>query len=195
MSYKVVFLGEGRVGKTSLIYRFTKNIFNEKQPQTVGANSFLHKIKLCGSVSTLDIWDTAGQERHVALGPIYYRDAQGAILVYDICDIDSFIKVKKWVRELHEMVGKSIVIVICGNKIDRERERVVDLGEAEAYAASVGATHFTTSAKSGRNVQEVFATLTREMRIRSSPMSHKSGEEQGLRVGDRKVEEDSSCSC
>jgi GTPase SAR1 family protein len=53
--------------------------------------------------------------------------------VYDITDIDSFVKVKKWVKELHSMVGKNIAIAICGNKIDKEREKVVDLNEAEAF--------------------------------------------------------------
>ena len=77
--------------------------------------------------------DTAGQERYHSLGPIYYRDAKGAILVYDITDIDSFVKVKKWVKELHSMVGTNIAIAICGNKIDKEREKVVDLHEAERY--------------------------------------------------------------
>jgi Ras-related protein Rab-21 len=71
------------------------------------------------------IWDTAGQERFHALGPIYYRDADGALLVYDTTDTDSFAKVKSWVKELRKMVGEGIVIVIAGNKIDLDRERQV----------------------------------------------------------------------
>ena len=123
--------------------------------------------------------DTAGQERYHVLGPIYYRDAKGAILVYDITDIDSFVKVKKWVKELHSMVGTNIAIAICGNKMDKEREKVVDLREAEkfslflciflslhslrSYARSVGAVHFTTSAKSGKGVADAFTFIARGM--------------------------------
>ena len=80
---------------------------------------------------TLSIWDTAGQERFHALGPIYYRDANGAVLVYDITDADSFIKVKNWVNELRKMLGNDISLIIVGNKIDLEKQRHVSHQQAE----------------------------------------------------------------
>ena len=89
----------------------------------------------------LAIWDTAGQERFHALGPIYYRDADGAVLVYDTTDEESFHKVKNWVKELRKMVGQEIVLCIVGNKIDLDKERQVDKATAAEYAASVGALH------------------------------------------------------
>lgn len=78
----------------------------------------------------LSIWDTAGQERFHALGPIYYRSSDGAILVYDITDQDSFQKVKNWVRELKKMLGTEIILTIVGNKTDLERDRQVNHEEA-----------------------------------------------------------------
>ena len=90
---------------------------------------------------SLSIWDTAGQERFHALGPIYYRDADGALLVYDITDYESFQKVRKWVRELRQIVGQEISITIAGNKIDLEKNRAVSEEEALTYTESVGATH------------------------------------------------------
>jgi Ras-related protein Rab-21 len=109
------------------------------------------------------IWDTAGQERFHALGPIYYRDANGALLVYDITDRDSFTKVRHWVKELRKIVGKDIVLVIAGNKADLERKRQVDDNEAQEYAKSVGATHMICSAKTNKNVEEAFLELTKGM--------------------------------
>eukprot|EP00211_Chloroparvula_japonica_P014988 CAMPEP_0119133830 /NCGR_PEP_ID=MMETSP1310-20130426/13891_1 /TAXON_ID=464262 /ORGANISM="Genus nov. species nov., Strain RCC2339" /LENGTH=232 /DNA_ID=CAMNT_0007124547 /DNA_START=206 /DNA_END=905 /DNA_ORIENTATION=- len=109
------------------------------------------------------IWDTAGQERFHALGPIYYRDADGALLVYDITDQDSFLKVKNWVRELRKMLGKDIVLCIAGNKMDLERNRTVQIADAEQYASTVGALHFSTSAKKNMGVDEVFANLSKRM--------------------------------
>eukprot|EP00908_Phaeocystis_cordata_P021791 Transcript_4178.p5 GENE.Transcript_4178~~Transcript_4178.p5 ORF type:complete len:134 (-),score=32.84 Transcript_4178:376-777(-) len=104
---KVVLLGEGRVGKTSLVLRFCKDTFTENQPPTIQA-SFLDKPMTVGSRRiNLAIWDTAGQERFHALGPIYYRDADAALLVYDITDPDSFTKVKSWVKELRKMVRRA----------------------------------------------------------------------------------------
>lgn len=116
----------------------------------------------------LSIWDTAGQERFHALGPIYYRDADGAVLVYDITDEESFRKVRTWVKELRRIVGDEIDILIAGNKSDLHRNRKVNEEEANNYAASVGATHFSTSAKLNRGLEEVFVDLSRRMLRRKS---------------------------
>ena len=136
--------------------------------------------------------DTAGQERFHALGPIYYRDADGAVcarccvhvvavgltrcvrvcawhagarvdsgalLVYDITDVDSFARVKNWVKELRKIVGDDISICIAGNKKDLQKNAHVSVEEADAYAASVGAQHIRTSAKLNQGVNEVFLAL------------------------------------
>ncbi|UYV68669.1 RAB21 [Cordylochernes scorpioides] len=107
--------------------------------------------------------DTAGQERFHALGPIYYRDSNGAILVYDITDEDSFQKVKNWVKELRKMLGNDVCLCIAGNKTDLERTRAVSVEEAEMYAASVGAKHFQTSAKMNRGIEELFIDISKRM--------------------------------
>ena len=88
------------------------------------------RLSIGSSAAQLSIWDTAGQERFHALGPIYYRDADGALLVYDITDYESFAKVQKWVRELRSIVGSDIAITIAGNKYDLEKNRVVPEEEA-----------------------------------------------------------------
>mmetsp|Transcript_57276 Transcript_57276/g.124434 ORF Transcript_57276/g.124434 Transcript_57276/m.124434 type:complete len:204 (-) Transcript_57276:433-1044(-) len=160
---KVVLLGEGRVGKTSLVLRFCKDTFTEAQPPTVQA-SYLDKQLVIGDKKiNMAIWDTAGQERFHALGPIYYRDADAALLVFDITDTESFAKVKNWVRELRKMVGEGIVLLIAGNKTDLERQRLVGQQSAQEYASSVGACYAETSAKTGRGIEEAFSTLARQL--------------------------------
>lgn len=89
------------------------------------------KLNIDGSRINLSIWDTAGQEKFHALGPIYYRSSNGAVLVYDITDQDSFQKVKNWVKELRKMLGTDICLVIVGNKSDLEKDRTVELEESE----------------------------------------------------------------
>ena len=84
----------------------------------------------------------------------------GALLVYDITDAESFNKVKNWVKELKKIVGDNITIAIAGNKIDLEKNRHVNEQEAVKYAESVGASHFHTSAKSNRGLDEVFLDIT-----------------------------------
>lgn len=162
-SFKCVLLGEGCVGKTSLVLRYVENKFNDKHITTLQASFLTKKLNIGGKRVNLSIWDTAGQERFHALGPIYYRDSNGAILVYDITDEDSFQKVKNWVKELRKMLGNDICLCIAGNKIDLEKERHVSVADAEAYAASVGAKHFHTSAKLNKGIEEMFLDLSKSM--------------------------------
>lgn len=116
-----------------------------------------------GKHVNLSIWDTAGQERFHAMGPLYYRSSNGALLVYDITDEDSFQKVKNWVKELKKMLGSDIVLTIIGNKIDLIKDRNVPLDVAEEYARLVGAKHYETSAKLNEGVDELFLDLTNQM--------------------------------
>ncbi|VVD02803.1 ras-related protein Rab-21-like [Leptidea sinapis] len=162
-NFKVVLLGEGCVGKTSILLRYIEDKFNDKHLTTLQATFLNKKLNINGKRINLSIWDTAGQEKFHALGPIYYRNSNGAILVYDITDEDSFIKVKNWVKELKKMLGSEIVLVIAGNKCDLEHERSVERIEAERYAGMVGAKHYYTSAKLNQGVEELFLDLTREL--------------------------------
>jgi Ras-related protein Rab-21 len=130
-NFKVVLLGEGCVGKTSLVLRYVEDKFNSSHVTTVQASFLNKKLNIDGKRINLAIWDTAGQEKFHALGPIYYRSSNGAVLVYDITDEDSFQKVKSWVKELRKMLGADICLVIAGNKTDLEKNRNVSLEEAE----------------------------------------------------------------
>ncbi|URD80967.1 Ras family [Musa troglodytarum] len=160
LTFKLVLLGDGRVGKTSLVLRYVNNVFSEKQEATVQAFYLKKHLVIEGVPVTLSIWDTAGQERFHALGPIYYRDADAALLVYDITDNDTFLRVRKWVKELQQMASKDIIMGIAANKSDLVRSKKYDIQEAESYAATIGSKIFVTSAKSGTGVDEVFIDIT-----------------------------------
>ena len=161
--YKVVLLGEGRVGKTSILLRYTRGEYNDKQVSTLQASYLDKGVRLNGEEVVLSIWDTAGQERFHALGPIYYRDADGALLVYDITDQSSFEKVRTWIKELRKIVGPNIHLTIAGNKADLEKHRAVSMAEAQSLADSVNAVHVLTSAKTDKNLSEVFTKLAMKM--------------------------------
>lgn len=160
---KVVLLGEGAVGKTSIVLRYVENKFNDKHVQTLQASFLQKNLNISGQRIQLSIWDTAGQERYHALGPIYYRDSQAAVVVYDVTDEDSFIKARNWIKELRRMLGDNIVVCIVGNKVDLEKKKVVNTKEAEDYAASVGARHFHTSAKQNKGIQEMFLDMSKRL--------------------------------
>lgn len=162
-AFKVVLLGEGRVGKTCLCLRYVQNSFSDQQQSTIQATYLDKRLNVGKRSVRLMIWDTAGQERFHALGPIYYREANGALLVYDITDRESFNKVRTWVKELRGIVGPDIILVIAGNKSDLVKKRQVNEDEASAYAETVNAQHILCSAKTGKMVDEVFLELTKGM--------------------------------
>ncbi|XP_025836915.1 ras-related protein Rab-21 [Agrilus planipennis] len=162
-NFKVVLLGEGCVGKTSLVLRYVEDKFNSNHISTVQASFLSKKVNIEGNRINLAIWDTAGQEQFHALGPLYYRSSNGAVLVYDITDEKSFQRIKIWVKELRKMLGVDICLVIVGNKTDLESDRHVSLEEAESYAEKVGALHFQTSAKLNEGVEAMFYALTQKM--------------------------------
>ncbi|CAG5007307.1 unnamed protein product [Parnassius apollo] len=195
-NFKVVLLGEGCVGKTSLLLRYIEDKFNDKHLTTLQATFLNKKLNINGKRINLSIWDTAGQEKFHALGPIYYRNSNGAILVYDITDEDSFGKVKNWVKELKKMLGSDIVLIIAGNKIDLEHERTVPLEEAESYSTMVGAKHYYTSAKLNQGVEELFLDLTREMveRFEQNAQADVSRTSRVLVVDDESPVQTSCCS-
>lgn len=173
-NFKVVLVGEGCVGKTSVALRYVEDKFNDNHISTIQASFLSKKLNINGKRVNLAICDTAGQEKFHALGPIYYRMSNGAILVYDITDKSTFKKVKDWVKELRKMLGNDVCLAIAGNKIDLEKERNVPSEEAEEYAKQVGATHFHTSAKLNRNIEDMFLDLTRRMIVHADQAEQKS---------------------
>mmetsp|Transcript_47091 Transcript_47091/g.56954 ORF Transcript_47091/g.56954 Transcript_47091/m.56954 type:complete len:217 (+) Transcript_47091:87-737(+) len=176
VNFKVVLLGEGRVGKTSIMIRYVENTYTDRRSSTLSASYLDKRISLPHfGDANLSIWDTAGQERFHSLGPIYYRDADGAVVVYDITDAESFRRMKSWTKELRKMVGGEdrICIVVVGNKSDLESKRQVQEAEAIAYAESVGAMHFNASAKLNTGLDNIFIQLAQRMIDRRKSLPRK----------------------
>ncbi|KAF4310577.1 vacuolar protein sorting-associated protein 21 [Botryosphaeria dothidea] len=117
-SVKLVLLGEAAVGKSSLVMRFVNNDFQENKEPTIGAAFLTQKCNLPTRTIKFEIWDTAGQERFASLAPMYYRNAQAALVVYDITKASSLTKAQHWVAELQRQASPGIVIALVGNKAD-----------------------------------------------------------------------------
>ncbi|ODV96028.1 hypothetical protein PACTADRAFT_80102 [Pachysolen tannophilus NRRL Y-2460] len=167
---KLVLLGEAAVGKSSLVLRFVSNDFQENKEPTIGAAFLTQRCTIGDKTIKFEIWDTAGQERFASLAPMYYRNAQAALVVYDITKPASFIKARHWVKELHEQASKDIIIALCGNKYDLisknneegeeiESNRKVSIEEGQNLAEEENLLFFETSAKTAYNVNEVFMAI------------------------------------
>ncbi|AMD21553.1 HFL303Wp [Eremothecium sinecaudum] len=185
-SIKLVLLGEAAVGKSSIVLRFVSNDFSENKEPTIGAAFLTQRVNMGNQTIKFEIWDTAGQERFASLAPMYYRNAQAALVVYDVTKPQSFIKARHWVKELHEQATKGIVIALVGNKLDlleNGGERKVARSEAEALAQEKGLLFFETSAKTGDNVNEVFLGIGEKIPLKKPEDQH--GVSSGMTDGSR----------
>ncbi|KAJ5944093.1 hypothetical protein N7516_004261 [Penicillium verrucosum] len=134
-SVKLVLLGEAAVGKSSLVLRFVNDDFQENKEPTIGAAFLTQKCSLPTRTIKFEIWDTAGQERFASLAPMYYRNAQAALVVYDVTKPSSLTKAKHWVAELQRQASPGIVIALVGNKLDLTNDGG-DVSEAAGAAQS-----------------------------------------------------------
>lgn len=110
-----------------------------------------------------EIWDTAGQERYRSLASMYYRNAQAALVVYDITHPDSLNKAKYWIRELQKQANSDILIALVGNKKDLEDQRKISNDDVVSLANEFNLLHFQVSAKTGENVNEMFKAIAMKM--------------------------------
>eukprot|EP00008_Paramoeba_atlantica_P013207 CAMPEP_0201478042 /NCGR_PEP_ID=MMETSP0151_2-20130828/2965_1 /ASSEMBLY_ACC=CAM_ASM_000257 /TAXON_ID=200890 /ORGANISM="Paramoeba atlantica, Strain 621/1 / CCAP 1560/9" /LENGTH=211 /DNA_ID=CAMNT_0047858975 /DNA_START=449 /DNA_END=1084 /DNA_ORIENTATION=+ len=154
--YKLVFLGDQSVGKTSIITRFMYDTFYSTYQATIGID-FLSKIMyLEDRTIRLQLWDTAGQERFRSLIPSYIRDSSVAIVVYDITNRQSFLNTGKWIEDVRAERGNDVVIMLVGNKTDLAEKRMVSMEEGEQAAKNFDVMFVETSAKAGYNIKALF---------------------------------------
>ncbi|ORY95614.1 putative VPS21-Rab5-like GTPase [Syncephalastrum racemosum] len=178
---KLVLLGESAVGKSSLVIRFVNHDYIENREPTIGAAFLTQKTTVEDRTIKFEIWDTAGQERFHSLAPMYYRNAQAAVVVYDVTKAATLDKAKSWVKELQRQANPHIVIALVGNKLDLVDEqpaseeeqnddddaesvnRQVSTEDAAAYAQEAGLLFYETSAKTGANVEQVFVEIAKNV--------------------------------
>ena len=157
---RVVIIGDSAVGKTSLLNRIVGDVFNPYELSTVGANYQLITRKIEGKKIEIQVWDTAGQEKFRSLSPIYFRNAIGAIAVYDQTSKQSYENLDMWLKMFTDIAGNDSVIAIAANKSDLMDAIQVDPEEAKKWCVENGFIFGQTSAQSGEGVQELFNSLS-----------------------------------
>ncbi|XP_077572562.1 RAB6B, member RAS oncogene family a isoform X1 [Stigmatopora nigra] len=154
--FKLVFLGEQSVGKTSLITRFMYDSFDNTYQATIGIDFLSKTMYLEDRTVRLQLWDTAGQERFRSLIPSYIRDSTVAVVVYDITNLNSFQQTSKWIDDVRTERGSDVIIMLVGNKTDLGDKRQIGTEEGEQQAKELGVMFTETSAKTGHNVKQLF---------------------------------------
>lgn len=171
MKHKVVMIGDSLVGKTSLMHRLTRDIFMPSCQPTVGTGCATWSTVLEKDPIYLQIWDTAGQERYRSIGGIFYQNAEAAIVVFSKTDAESQKNVKSWVKQFRAVMGTSPFIAIVQNKsdiddknsVEKKSEENAEEIDIEKWAKQKGFFYIETSAKTGKNVKELFLTVTKSI--------------------------------
>ncbi|KAK5888407.1 hypothetical protein CesoFtcFv8_014505 [Champsocephalus esox] len=156
---KVVVVGDLNVGKTCLINRFCKDVFERDYKATIGVDFEIERFEISGVPFSLQIWDTAGQEKFKCIATAYYRGAQVIITVFDMADIKSLDHTSQWLEEaMRENEPDSCFIFLVGTKSDlmplEERQRTEQ--DAIRIAREMHAEFWAVSSKTGENVQGFF---------------------------------------
>lgn len=157
--YKLVFLGDQSVGKTSIITRFMYDKFDTTYQATIGIDFLSKTMYLEDRTVRLQLWDTAGQERFRSLIPSYIRDSSVAVIVYDVTNRPSFLNIQRWVEEVRAERGADVIIVLVGNKTDLVDKRQVSIEEGDAKARELNVMFIETSAKAGFNIKALFRKI------------------------------------
>ncbi|EEB06336.2 GTPase Ypt5 [Schizosaccharomyces japonicus yFS275] len=191
--------GDSAVGKSSLVLRFVKDQFDDFRESTIGAAFLTQTLPINDELAVkYEIWDTAGQERYKSLAPMYYRNANCAIVVYDITQAASLEKAKSWIKELQRQAPEGIVIALAGNKLDLAQERrAVEKSDAESYANEMGLLFFETSAKTAENVTELFTAIANKLPLQEQLTQAKNASPRGVNLSQARnaTQTNGACAC
>ncbi|XP_076773258.1 ras-related protein Rab-36 isoform X2 [Arvicanthis niloticus] len=159
---KVVVVGDLYVGKTSLIHRLCKNVFDRDYKATIGVDFEIERFEIAGVPYSLQIWDTAGQEKFKCIASAYYRGAQVIITAFDLTDVQTLEHTRQWLEDvLRENEAGSCFIFLVGTKKDLLSGAACEQAEAEAVhlANEMQAEYWSVSAKTGENVKAFFSRV------------------------------------
>lgn len=193
--YKIVFLGEQAVGKTSIITRFMYDTFDTNYQATIGIDFLSKTMYLDDRTVRLQLWDTAGQERFRSLIPSYIRDSSVAVVVYDVTNKTSFQNCDKWIEDVKSERGSEVVIMLVGNKTDMPDKRQVTAEEGETKANKLGVLFIETSAKSNSNIKQMFRKLAEALPGSADAAKHDANHQNVDINVNAKSSNSSRCSC
>ena len=161
---KILVIGDNYVGKTSLIQRFSDDIFIENYCSSIGIYFKIKIIEIDDKLIKVQVWDPCiGNDRFRNLRTSFYRGTLGIIITYDITDKQNFIDLRKWIDEILRKAALETRIILVGNKCDLSNERKVTEEEGKKLTDEFGMLFFETSAKTGYNVNFAFETLIEDI--------------------------------
>ena len=156
MKLKLIVVGNQGTGKSCILNRFVNETFEENYQATIGLDFQSKNVTIHDQDVRLILYDTAGQEKFRSLIPMYIREAQIILLIYDITDRESFDSMPKWIQEVLQVKNSEAVFVLIGNKIDLEDKRQISSEEGKKFAEENNFIFQEVSAKTGDNFEKLF---------------------------------------
>ena len=160
LTLKIIILGSTKVGKTCLINQYFNKEFNDNPISTIGIDLQSKYFKFDNDIVKINFIDTAGQERFDSISSNYLKNVNGVLLVYDITNYDTFKKIDYWNNQIKNYNKNKYSIVLIGNKIDLNNQRVVNFNDGINLSKRINCKFFETSARNNINVDEVFETIS-----------------------------------
>eukprot|EP00029_Vermamoeba_vermiformis_P000061 TRINITY_DN10065_c0_g1_i1.p1 TRINITY_DN10065_c0_g1~~TRINITY_DN10065_c0_g1_i1.p1 ORF type:complete len:208 (+),score=25.78 TRINITY_DN10065_c0_g1_i1:253-876(+) len=193
--FKIVFLGDQNVGKTSIITRFIYDTFDDTYQATIGIDFFSKVMSVDNKLYRLQLWDTAGLERFRSLIPSYIRNSNVAAIVYDITDKASFDNVTKWIEDVRAERGNEVILMLVGNKSDLLSQRAVSTEQGEQKAKEYNMEFIETSAKSGLNIKSLFNRVVAQLGLQTPAQANPDVIDVNLENKDGATEGKPGCRC
>ena len=177
--FKLIIIGDTGVGKSCLMKRVMDNEFKVEHQVTIGVEFGSFGLKVDEKIIKLQIWDTAGQESFKSVTRIFYRGAHCVFLTYDVTREETFANLSEWLNEIRQHASEDVRIYLIGNKSEMEDQREVTLERATDFATEQKLHKvFETSAKTGFNVEEVFATVAKELYLQVKMEAEREAQEE-----------------
>ena len=153
---KFIIIGDPAVGKSNILLKYVHNKFVNEYQSTVGVEFGAKNIDIEGQTFRIQIWDTTGQENFRCLTRSYFKNSVCAIITYDITNKQSFDNIQDWINEVKNQVSNKVLLVLVGNKIDLEKERIVNYDEGKKFAEDNDMLFIETSALNGNGINQLF---------------------------------------
>lgn len=162
---KIIVLGDAGVGKSSMLLRFEKDIYNDNFFSTIGVDFLIKKTQIEGKKYKIHLWDLAGSEMYRNIVNTYYRTGQGIILSFDITNYKSFENLKLWLINIYKYRKENAVLFIVGLKNDLEELRKVPYTIAKKFADSLDIEYHEVSSKDNNNIENMFTKLIKNIQV------------------------------
>ncbi len=187
LEFKVVLLGFQAVGKSSIVKRYVKDEFGNEE-STIGAAFYSKRqISSSGKYHRIQLWDTAGQERYAGLAPMYYRNSDAIVIVYDSAWESTIKEAERWVEEVTKYEPNSLIVVV-ENKVDtlgRVEECSVMDNRIKSEVQRRIDIFSKSSAKTGMGIPNLFQNIVDHLEIRGNVLSRRADEVLSGRAYDR----------